>query len=155
FVFADTERMGTAMDSIVAGGSIISGGRVQRSILGYDVRINSYCEVADSIIYNHVNVGRHSRIRRAIIDRHVTLPERTEIGYDMEADKRRFHVTDSGIVIVVRQESLIEEPETQWPPSRKARVFDGRVARYFTGKQSRSFANSIGPEYRFSISNRV
>jgi glucose-1-phosphate adenylyltransferase len=113
FVFADTERMGTAVDSIVAGGSIISGGRVQQSILGYDVRINSYSEVSDSIIYNHVNVGRHSRIRRAIIDRHVTLPERTEIGYDMEADKRRFHVTDTGIVIVVRQESLIEEPETQ------------------------------------------
>jgi glucose-1-phosphate adenylyltransferase len=68
--------------------------------------------VNDSIIYNHVNVGRHSRIRRAIIDRHVSLPERTEIGYDLEADKRRFHVTESGIVIVVRQESLIEEPET-------------------------------------------
>jgi len=113
FVFADTERMGTAVDSIVAGGSIISGGRVLRSILGYDVRINSYSEVSDSIIYNHVNVGRHSRIRRAIIDSHVTLPERTEIGYDMEADKRRFHVTDTGIVIVVRQESLIEEPEAQ------------------------------------------
>ena len=76
------------------------------------MRINSYSEVNDSIIYNHVNVGRYSRNRRAIIDRHVTLPERTEIGYDVEADKRRFHVTDSGIVFVVRQESLIEEPET-------------------------------------------
>jgi len=96
------------------GGWVDHFGRaVLRSILGYDVRINSYSEVSDSIIYNHVNVGRHSRIRRAIIDRHVTLPERTEIGYDMEADKRRFHVTDTGIVIVVRQESLIEEPETQ------------------------------------------
>ena len=81
--------MGVAIDSIVAGGSIISGGRVKGSILGYDVRINSYSEVNDSIIYNHVNVGRHSRIRRAIIDRHVTLPERTEIGYDLEADRRR------------------------------------------------------------------
>jgi len=112
FVFADPERMGVAIDSVVAGGSIISGGRVQGSILGYDVRVNSYSEVTDSIVYNHVNIGRHSRIRRAIIDRHVTLPERTEIGFDMEADKRRFHVTESGIVIVVRQESLIEEPET-------------------------------------------
>jgi len=112
FVFADPERMGVAMDSIVAGGSVISGGRVQKSVIGYDVRVNSYCEVADSIIYNHVNVGRHSRIRRAIIDRHVSLPEHTEIGYDNEADRRRFHVTDSGIVIVVRQESLIEEPES-------------------------------------------
>jgi glucose-1-phosphate adenylyltransferase len=112
FVFADPERMGEALDSIVGAGSIISGGRVRRSVLGLDVRINSYCEVTDSIIYNHVNVGRHSRIRRAIIDRHVTLPEHTEIGYDTEADRRRFHLTDSGIVVVVRQESLIEEPET-------------------------------------------
>src|SRR3989442_2208115 len=112
FVFADPERMGVALDSIVGGGSIVSGGRVQRCVVGYDVRVNSYCEVSDSILYNHVNVGRHSRIRRAIIDRHVTLPERTEIGYDTEADRRRFHVTDSGIVVVVRQESLIEEPET-------------------------------------------
>ena len=111
FVFADPERMGVALDSIIAGGSIISGGRVQRSVVGYDVRVNSYCEISDSIIYNHVNVGRHSRIKKAIIDRHVSLPERTEIGYDLEADRRRFHVTESGIVIVVRQESLIEEPE--------------------------------------------
>jgi glucose-1-phosphate adenylyltransferase len=112
FVFADPERMGVALDSIVAGGSVISGGRVQKSVIGNNVRVNSYCDVSESIIYNHVNVGRHSRIRRAIIDRHVSLPERTEIGYDLEADKRRFHVTDSGIVIVVRQESLIEEPES-------------------------------------------
>ena len=113
FVFADPDRMGAALDSIVAGGSIISGGRVQNCLLGNDVRINSYCEVSESIIYNHVNVGRHSKIRRAIIDRHVSLPEKTQIGYDLEADHRRFHVTESGIVVVVRQESLIEEPETQ------------------------------------------
>ena len=111
FVFADPDRMGAALDSIIAGGSIISGGRVQRSVVGYDVRVNSYCEISDSIIYNHVNVGRHSRIKKAIIDRHVSLPEHTEIGYDLEADRRRFHVTESGIVVVVRQESLIEEPE--------------------------------------------
>src|SRR5438270_282269 len=112
FVFADPERMGVAMDSIVASGSVISGGRVQKSVIGYDVRVNSYCELSDSILYNHVSVGRHSRIRRAIIDRHVDLPGHTEIGYDNEADRRRYHVTDSGIVIVVRQESLIEEPES-------------------------------------------
>jgi len=112
FVFADPERMGVAVDSIVGGGSVVSGGRVSKSVLGYNVRVNSYCDVSDSILYNHVNIGRHSRVRRAIIDRHVNLPEHTEIGYDPEADRRRFHVTDSGIVIVVRQESLIEEPET-------------------------------------------
>jgi glucose-1-phosphate adenylyltransferase len=111
FVFADPDRMGVAVDSIVAGGSVISGGKVNRCVVGNNVRVNSYCEMSDSILYNHVNIGRHSKIRRAIIDRHVSLPERTEIGYDVEADKRRYHVTESGIVVVVRQESLIEEPE--------------------------------------------
>jgi glucose-1-phosphate adenylyltransferase len=111
FVFADPDRMGVALDSIVAGGSIVSGGRVKRSVLGYDVRVNSYCEVEDSIIFNHVNVGRHSRIRRAIIDRHVTLPEGTVIGYDGEADRARYQVTDDGVVVVIRQESMLEEPE--------------------------------------------
>jgi glucose-1-phosphate adenylyltransferase len=111
FVFADPERMGVALDSIVAGGSIVSGGRVLRSVLGYDVRVNSYSEVEESIIFNHVNIGRHCRIRRAIIDRHVNLPEGTVIGHDWEADRSRFHVSENGIVTVVRPESLIEEPE--------------------------------------------
>jgi glucose-1-phosphate adenylyltransferase len=111
FVFADPGRTGTALDSIVAGGSVISGSRVTRSVVGYDVRVNSFCEVEDSIFYNHVNVGRHSRIHRAIIDRHVKLPPHTEIGYNLEEDRKRYHVTDSGIVVVVRDESMIEEPE--------------------------------------------
>jgi glucose-1-phosphate adenylyltransferase len=84
---------------------------VLRSVLGLDVRVNSFCDVQNSIIYNHVNIGRHSRIRNAIIDRHVNLPEYTEIGYDLEADKQRFHLTESGLVVVVRQESMLEEPE--------------------------------------------
>jgi len=75
------------------------------------VRVNSYSDVQESIIFNHVNIGRHCRIRRAIIDRHVDLPEGTVIGYDLEADKARYSVSDSGIVVVVRPESLIEEPE--------------------------------------------
>ncbi len=111
FVFADPERMGAALDSIVSGGSIISGGRVSRSVLGYDVRVNSYCEVEDSIVFNHVNIGRHSRVRRAIIDRHVELPEGTVIGHDLEADRARYSVSENGIVVVVRPESMIEEPE--------------------------------------------
>jgi glucose-1-phosphate adenylyltransferase len=111
FVFADPQRMGSAVDSIVAGGSIVSGGRVKRSVLGYDVRINSFCDVEDSIIFNHVSVGRHSRIRKAIIDRHVTLPEGTVIGYDLEQDRKKYQVTESGVVVVVREESMLEEPE--------------------------------------------
>ena len=111
FVFADPERKGVALDSIVGGGSIVSGGRVERSVLGYDVRVNSYSEVDDSIIFNHVNVGRHCRIRRANIDRHVVLPEGTVIGYDIEADRARYAVSENGIVVVVRGESMLEEPE--------------------------------------------
>jgi glucose-1-phosphate adenylyltransferase len=111
FVFADPKRMGVALDSIVAGGCIISGGRVKKSVLGYDVRVNSYCDVQDSIIYNHVNIGRNSRIRRAIIDRHVNLPEKTEIGYDAAADRERYQVSPGGVVVVVRDESMLEEPE--------------------------------------------
>jgi glucose-1-phosphate adenylyltransferase len=111
FVFADPDRMGVALDSIVAGGSIMSGGRVEKSVVGYDVRVNSYSEVEESIIYNHVNIGRHCRIRRAIIDRHVDLPEGTVIGHDLEADRLRYSVSDGGVVVVVRPESMIEEPE--------------------------------------------
>jgi glucose-1-phosphate adenylyltransferase len=110
-VFADPGRMGVALDSIVAGGSIVSGGRVEKSVLGYDVRVNSYSEVEQSIIFNHVNIGRHCRIRRAIIDRHVNLPEGTVIGHDLEADRARYYVSENGVVVVVRPESLIEEPE--------------------------------------------
>ena len=111
FVFADEARMGVALDSIVAGGSIISGGRVKNSVLCYDVRVNSYCEIERSIIFNHVNIGRHSRIRNAIIDRHVSLPDHTQIGYDLEADGKKYTVTENGIVVVTRAESLLEEPE--------------------------------------------
>jgi glucose-1-phosphate adenylyltransferase len=111
FVFADPSRTGTAVDSIVAGGSIVSGGRVSKCVLGYDVRVNSYSDVEDSIIYNHVNIGRRCKIRRAIIDRHVELPEGTVIGYDLEADRARYSVSEGGVVIVVRAESMIEEPE--------------------------------------------
>jgi glucose-1-phosphate adenylyltransferase len=113
FVFADPERMGSALDSIVAGGSIISGGRVERCVVGYDVRVNSYSDVEETIVYNHVNIGRHCRIRRAIIDRHVSLPEGTVIGHDPEEDRSRYTVTDSGVVIVVRAESMLEEPEPE------------------------------------------
>lgn len=110
-VFGDADRMGVAVDSMVGAGSILSGGAVKRSVLGYDVRINSYCEVEKSIIFNHVNIGRYSRVRNAIIDRHVVLPEHTEIGYDLVEDRKRYQVTERGVITVVRDESRLEEPE--------------------------------------------
>ena len=112
FVFAqEGRRMGIAVDSIVSMGSIVSGGRVTNSILSPDVRINSYTEIESSIILSHVNIGRYSRVRRAIIDRHIHIPERTEIGYDLEEDRKKHHVTETGIVVVVPEQRMFEEPE--------------------------------------------
>jgi glucose-1-phosphate adenylyltransferase len=112
FVFAqEGRRMGIALDSIVSMGAIVSGGRVINSILSPDVRVNSYTEVESSIIFSHVNIGRYSRIRRAIIDRHIHIPEHTEIGYNPEEDRKNYHVTESGIVVIVPEQRMFEEPE--------------------------------------------
>jgi len=102
FVFAqEGRRMGVAIDSIVCAGCIVSGGRVVRSVLATGVRVNSYCEVEYSILMPNVEVGRNSRIRRAIVDSGVHIPESTVIGYDLEQDRASgYHVTDSGIVVV-------------------------------------------------------
>ena len=102
FVFAqEGRRMGIAIDSIVSAGCVVSGGRVMRCVLSPGVRVNSYCEVEYSILLPHVRVGRHSRIRRAIIDRDVNLPEGTVIGYDRAQDLARgYTLTESGIVVV-------------------------------------------------------
>ena len=109
FVFAqEGKRMGIAVDSIVSSGCIISGGRVVNSVLSPDVRINSYCEIDKSILLSHVTIGRYSRIRNAIIDRDVHLPENTIIGFDQPEDRKRHHVTESGIVVVVREDSNAE-----------------------------------------------
>ncbi len=112
FVFAETGRTGQALDSIVSNGCIVSGGTVQNSVLSPDVRVNSYTEVENSILFSHVSVGRHCRIRKAILDRDVHVPEGTTIGYDTEADRQRYFVTDSGITVVTRDYSLFENPVT-------------------------------------------
>jgi glucose-1-phosphate adenylyltransferase len=112
FVFAEPGRMGMAMDSIVSSGCIISGGVVRNSLLSPDVRVNSYTEVDSSIVFSHVNIGRHCRIRRAILDRDVQIPEGSIIGYDTEADRQRYFVTDTGITVVTRDYSLFESPVT-------------------------------------------
>ena len=102
FVFAqEGRRMGVAVDSIVSSGCIVSGGRVLRSVLSAGVRVNSYCEVEYSILMPGVEIGRNSRVRRAIINTGVKLPESTMIGFDPASDRERgFHVTDCGITVV-------------------------------------------------------
>lgn len=104
-VFAGEEitgRVGLVLDSLVSGGCIISGGRVQRSILSPNVRINSYSQVYDSILMEGVNVGRYAKIKRAVIDKDVDIPQGMVIGYDLEGDRKRFFVTESGIVVVAK-----------------------------------------------------
>jgi glucose-1-phosphate adenylyltransferase len=106
FVFAqEGKRMGIAVDSLVSSGCIISGGRVVNSVLSPDVRVNSYCEVDKSILLSHVTIGRYSRIRNAIIDRDVHLPEHTVIGFSLEEDRKKYYISETGIVVVVKQEA--------------------------------------------------
>ena len=100
--------MGVALDSIVCGGCIVSGGRVQNSVLSPNVLVKDYADVREAVLMENVVIGEHARIRRAIIDKDVTIPPKTEIGYDPEADKRRFTVTDSGIVTISKGTKLSE-----------------------------------------------
>jgi len=100
FAYEDENRVGMALNSLVSNGCIISGGRVQSSILFPNVRINSFSEVTGSVVMEGVDIGRHARIKRAIIDKHVRIPQKMEIGFDLKKDRKRFKVTSSGIVTI-------------------------------------------------------
>ena len=95
-------RVGSAINSIISQGSIVSGGRVRNSILSPEVRINSYSHVDECILMNGVDVGRHAKLRRVIVDKYVRIPPGIEIGYNPEEDRRRFTVTESGVVVIPR-----------------------------------------------------
>jgi len=110
FVFGEPGRTGSAIDSIISQGCVVSGGMVRNSILSPDVRVNSYTELDASIVFSHVNIGRHCRIRRAIIDRDVHIPEGTVIGFDPQEDKEKYFVSEGGITVVTRDYSLFENP---------------------------------------------
>ncbi len=108
FVFDEDGRRGMAIDTIIAGSSIVSGGSVKGSVLGRGVRIHTGASVQDSIIFDNCDVGRHAKVRRAILDKNVKVPEHATIGYDLEADRKKYHVTDSGIVIVEGHQSKVD-----------------------------------------------
>jgi len=101
-VLEEEGRMGTAINSIISNGCIISGGSVKRSILSPKVIVHSYAEVEDSILLEGVDIGRHARVRKTIIDKDVQIPTGMKIGYDLDEDAKRFTVTGSGIVVVPR-----------------------------------------------------
>ena len=110
FVFGsrgEEGRMGRALDSIVCQGTIVSGGQVDRCVVGPRCRINSFAKVEDSILFEGVDVGRHAKIRRAIIDKGVTIPPGVEIGYDLELDHRRgLTVSEGGIVVLAKSDGI-------------------------------------------------
>ena len=108
FVFDDAGRRGQAIDSVVAGGTILSGGMVRNSVLGRYVRIHSAALVEDSIIFDNCDIGRRARIRRAILDKNVKVMEDATIGYDLASDLRSYHVTEGGIVVVEGPRSRVE-----------------------------------------------
>ncbi len=112
FVFADfdKDRAGIALDSMVSEGCIISGGKINRSILSPRVMVHSYSSVEDSILMQGVDIGRYAKVRRAIIDKGVKVPRGCQIGYDQEADRQRgFHFSDEvGVVVVPKGIELTE-----------------------------------------------
>ena len=100
FVFDDDGRRGNAVDSMVAGGCVVSGSSVRHSVLFSNVRVHSFCEITDSVIFPDVDIGRHCKIKRAILDRGCQLPEGSEIGFNLQEDRKRFHVSENGVVLV-------------------------------------------------------
>ena len=110
FVFAEKSRRGEALDSIISPGCIISGSRVEGSVLCPNVRVHSYGVIQQSMLMPGVRVGRHARIRRAIIDRDVLIPRGAVIGFNLEEDRKRHTVTDLGVVVVTEDDDPLVEP---------------------------------------------
>jgi glucose-1-phosphate adenylyltransferase len=100
FVFDDDGRRGCAIDSMVSGGCVISGSTVKRSMLFSSVRIHSHCDVSDAVILPNVEIGRHAKLRRVVVDKGTRIPPGLEAGIDPAADRKRFHVTDNGITLI-------------------------------------------------------
>lgn len=100
FVFDDDDRRGQAVDSMISGGCIVSGAKVRHSLLFTNVRVNSYTTLQDSIVLPDVNIARHCRISKAIIERACEIPEGTVIGENRADDEQRFHVSQGGVVLV-------------------------------------------------------
>ncbi|HET6375805.1 MAG TPA: sugar phosphate nucleotidyltransferase, partial [Methylocella sp.] len=102
FVHDDDNRRGMAVSSLVSGGCIVSGATIRRSVLFTGVRVNSYCVIEDTVILPYVDVGRSARLRNAVIDRGVKIPEGLVVGEDEEADSARFRRTERGIVLITQ-----------------------------------------------------
>ena len=100
FVFDDDDRRGMAVDSMVSGGCIISGAQVSRSLLFSNCRVNSYAKTQDAVILPEVDIGRHARLTKVVVDRGVRIPEGLVVGEDPDADAQYFHRSEGGVTLV-------------------------------------------------------
>ena len=108
FVFNNEGRCGMATDSLVSGGCIISGASVNQSVLFSDVRVNSFSKITDSVILPKVEIGRDVKLKRVVVDKGARIPDGMEIGFDLDLDRKRFYVSDKGIVLVTP--TMLGEP---------------------------------------------
>jgi glucose-1-phosphate adenylyltransferase len=108
FAFDDADRRGHAIDSVLAGGCIVSGGVVKNSVIGRHVFVHSGAEIVDSIVFDYCDVGRRAKLRRCILEKNVKIPADAVIGYDLAEDRKRYFVTDSGIVVVEGTRTPVE-----------------------------------------------
>jgi glucose-1-phosphate adenylyltransferase len=108
FAFDDDKRRGHAIDTIVSGGCILSGGTVRDSILSRNVRVHTGAEVDQCVILDNCDIGRRARLRRVVLDKNVRIPEDAEIGYDLARDSRYYHVTDSGLVVIGGGRTMVD-----------------------------------------------
>jgi glucose-1-phosphate adenylyltransferase len=108
FIFDEQGRRGQAIDSIVSGGSILSGGMARGSVLGRNVRVHSGAVVEDSVLFDNCDIGRRARVRRAILDKNVRVPDGATIGFDLDRDRQLYHVTETGIVVVEGHRTQVE-----------------------------------------------
>jgi glucose-1-phosphate adenylyltransferase len=108
FIFDQQGRRGQSIDSIVSGGTILSGGMARNSVIGRHVRVHSGALVEDSVLFDNCDIGRRARVRRAILDKNVRIPEGADIGYDLDRDREKYFVTESGIVVIEGTRSSVD-----------------------------------------------
>lgn len=107
FAFDEEGRRGQAHDSMLSGGCIISGGTIKRSVVGRWVNVHSGASVEDCILFDGVDIGRRARVRRAILEKNVRIPENAVIGFNLEEDAKHYQVTESGLVIIGGERSPV------------------------------------------------
>lgn len=108
FIFDEEGRRGNSIDSVIGPGTILSGGLVRNSVVGRGVKVHTGASVEDSVVFDNCDIGRHAKVRRAILDKNVRIPEHAMIGYDLARDRELYHVTESGIVVIEGRRSRVE-----------------------------------------------